>query len=102
MKAVKIIVLESSDSSISQIIEILRNNGFYVDICSNNNEFLECIYNNLYDLYLININEKSLPRFQLIQLSATQGTLNANFCSFMQDKQVCSACIRRALDRNRR
>jgi len=68
LKAVKILVLESNDSSISQIIEILRKNDFYVDICCNNNEFLECIYNNLYDLYLININEKSLPRFQLIQL----------------------------------
>ena len=68
MKAVRILVLESNDSSISQIIEILKSNDFYVDICSNNSEFLECIYNNLYDLYLININEKSLPRFQLIQL----------------------------------
>ncbi|MDZ7817572.1 MAG: hypothetical protein U5K55_02685 [Aliarcobacter sp.] len=68
MKAVRILVLESSDSSISQIIEILKSNDFHVDICCNNSEFLECIYNNLYDLYLININEKSLPRFQLIQL----------------------------------
>ncbi|MDD2896127.1 MAG: winged helix-turn-helix domain-containing protein [Aliarcobacter sp.] len=68
MKAVKILVLESNNSSISQIIEILKSNDFHVDICCNNSEFLECIYNNLYDLYLININEKSLPRFQLIQL----------------------------------
>ena len=68
MKAIKILVLESNDNSISQIIDILRNNDFNVDICKNNNEFLERIYNNLYDLYLINVNEKSLPRFQLIQL----------------------------------
>ena len=68
MNAVKILVLESSDNSIPQIIEILKNNDFHVDICTNNSEFLECIYNNLYDLYLIDINEKSLPRFQLIQL----------------------------------
>jgi DNA-binding response OmpR family regulator len=68
LKAVRILVLESMDSSISQIIEILKNNDFYVDICNNNSDFLECIYNNLYDLYLININEKSLPRFQLIKL----------------------------------
>ena len=68
MRALKILVLESTDNSISQIIEILRNNDFYIDISNSNNEFLECIYNNLYDLYLININEKSLPKFQLIQL----------------------------------
>ena len=68
MNGLKVLVLESSDNSISQIIEILRKYEFCVDICSNNSEFLECIYNNLYDLYLININEKFLPRFQLIQL----------------------------------
>ncbi|MDZ7817546.1 MAG: winged helix-turn-helix domain-containing protein [Aliarcobacter sp.] len=68
MKALKILVLESTDNSISQIIEILRKNDFNIDICKNNNEFLERVYNNLYDLYLIDINEKSLPRFQLIQL----------------------------------
>ncbi len=68
LKAVKILILESNDSSISQIIEILKKNDFDVDICKNNNDFLERIYNNIYDLYLININEKSLPRFQLIQL----------------------------------
>jgi len=68
LKVLKILVLKNSDNSISQIIKILKNNGFQIDICNNNNEFLECIYNNLYDLYLININEKSLSKFQLIQL----------------------------------
>lgn len=68
MNGLKVLVLESSDNSISQIIEILKKYEFCVDICSNNSDFLECIYTNLYDLYLININEKSLPRFQLIQL----------------------------------
>ena len=68
MNGLKVLVLESSDNSISQIIEILKKYEFCVDICSNNSDFLECIYNNLYDLYLININEKSLPRFQLIKL----------------------------------
>ena len=59
---------QGNDRAISQIKEMLKKDDFYVDICTNNSEFLECIYNNLYDLYLININEKSLPRFQLIQL----------------------------------
>ncbi len=68
MNTLRILVLESDDNLNFQIIEILKNNDFYVDVCTNNNEFLDCIYNNLYDLYLININEKSLPRFQLIQL----------------------------------
>ncbi|MFW2378831.1 hypothetical protein ACN5O4_10440 [Aliarcobacter butzleri] len=48
MKAIRILVLESNDKSISQIIEILKNNDFLVDICSNNDEFLESIYYNLY------------------------------------------------------
>ena len=54
MKAIKVLVLRNrNDSSISQIIDILKNNDLDIDICNNNNEFLERIYNNLYDLYLI-------------------------------------------------
>ena len=34
MKAVKILVLESNDSSISQIIEILKNNNNLVVLCN--------------------------------------------------------------------
>ncbi|MFA7021995.1 MULTISPECIES: hypothetical protein [Aliarcobacter] len=67
MKAIKILVLESKDSSISKIVEILKN-SFQVEICVSNDEFLDHIYNNIYDLYLININEKNLPRIELIKL----------------------------------
>ena len=69
LKAIKVLVLRNrNDSSISQIIDILKNNDLDIDICNNNNEFLERIYNNLYDLYLIDINEKSFSQYQLIQL----------------------------------
>ncbi|MDX4069305.1 hypothetical protein [Aliarcobacter skirrowii] len=67
MKAIKILVLESKDSSINKIVEILKN-SFQVEICVSNDEFLDHIYNNIYDLYLININEKNLPRIELIKL----------------------------------
>lgn len=105
MKAVKILVLESSDSSISQIIEILKKNDFDVDICRNNNEFLERIYNNLYDLYLININEKSLPRFQLIQLlneykDMTMKMVIASIPNIIKPSFLsgCDECIIRTVD----
>ncbi|AXX91694.1 helix-turn-helix domain-containing protein [Malaciobacter molluscorum LMG 25693] len=68
MNAIKILVLESVDSNISQIIKILKDNNFQIKICNDNNEFFECIYNNLYDLYIININQMSLSRFHLIKL----------------------------------
>lgn len=67
MNAIKILVLDSMDSTISQITNILEDNDFQIKICKDNNEFFECIYNNLYDLYMININEMSLSRFQLMQ-----------------------------------
>jgi len=67
LKAIKILVLESKDSSINKIVEILKN-SFQVEICVSNDEFLDHIYNNIYDLYLININEKNLPRIELIKL----------------------------------
>ena len=105
MKAVKILVLESSDSSISQIIEILKKNDFSVDICKNNNEFLERIYNNLYDLYLININEKLLPRFQLIQLlneykDMTMKMVIASIPDIIKPSFLsgCDECIIRTVD----
>ena len=105
MKAVKILVLESSDSSISQIIKILKKNDFSVDICRNNNEFLERIYNNLYDLYLININEKLLPRFQLIQLlneynDMTMKMVIASIPNIVKSSFLsgCYECIIRTVD----
>ena len=105
MNAVKILVLESSDNSIPQIIEILKNNDFHVDICTNNSEFLECIYNNLYDLYLIDINEKSLPRFQLIQLlndykDITMKMVIASIPNIIKPSFLsgCDECIIRNID----
>ena len=105
MNAVKILVLESSDNSIPQIIEILKNNDFHVDICTNNSEYLECIYNNLYDLYLIDINEKSLPRFQLIQLlndykDITMKMVIASIPNIIKPSFLsgCDECIIRNID----
>ncbi|WP_164699283.1 hypothetical protein [Aliarcobacter skirrowii] len=51
MKAIKILVLESKDSSINKIVEILKN-SFQVEICVSNDEFLDHIYNNIYMIYI--------------------------------------------------
>lgn len=105
MKALRILILESADSSISRIIEILENNNFNVDICSTNTEFLERIYNNLYDLYLININEKSLPRFKLIKLlneyqDITMKMVIASIPNIIKPSFLygCDECIIRNID----
>ncbi|WP_198526426.1 hypothetical protein [Halarcobacter anaerophilus] len=58
MKALRILVLENGLDSISDFVEVLKSDGFYLDICENSNDFLESIYNNHYDLYIIEINEK--------------------------------------------
>lgn len=68
MEALKILALENGIGSMSKIIKILKDNGFNLDICKHSNEFLESIYNNHYDLYIIDINEKSIQRFKLIKL----------------------------------
>ncbi|MFX4177509.1 winged helix-turn-helix domain-containing protein [Aliarcobacter butzleri] len=106
MKAIRILVLESNDKSISQIIEILRNNDFLIDICSNNDEFLESIYYNLYDLYLLNINEeKAIPRFQLIKLlnechDMTMKMVIASISSMIKPSFIsgCDECVIRNVD----
>ena len=67
MGALKILVLENKDSSNTQIIKVLKDNDFYIDISRDDNDFLEQIYENHYDLYLIGINEDSLPRFNLMK-----------------------------------
>lgn len=68
MSSIKILVLECNEFSISKIVDILKKNNFIVCICKNNEEFFESIYNNLYDLYLINIEESLTQRLQLIKL----------------------------------
>ncbi|RBQ29626.1 response regulator transcription factor [Aliarcobacter vitoriensis] len=68
MSRIRILVLESNDLSISRIIKNLENNNFIVDICINNDKFLEKIYKNLYDLYIFNIDETLNNRFQLIKM----------------------------------
>lgn len=68
MSSIKILVLECNEFSISKIVDILKKNNFIVRICKNNEEFFESIYNNLYDLYLINIEESLTQRLQLIKL----------------------------------
>ena len=67
MSALKILVLENKDSSNSQIIKALYDNGFNIEICKDDNEFLDSIYEKHYDLYLISIDENSLPRFELMK-----------------------------------
>jgi DNA-binding response OmpR family regulator len=68
LKALRILVLENGLGSISDFVEVLKSDGFYLDICENSNDFLESIYNNHYDLYIIEINEKTPQRFKLIKL----------------------------------
>ncbi|MDD2508541.1 MAG: hypothetical protein PHS78_05840 [Aliarcobacter skirrowii] len=105
MKAIKILVLESKDSSINKIIEILKN-SFQVEICVSNDEFLESIYYNLYDLYLLNINEeKAIPRFQLIKLlnechDMTMKMVIASISSIIKPSFIsgCDECVIRNVD----
>ncbi|NVJ53563.1 MAG: response regulator transcription factor [Campylobacteraceae bacterium] len=67
MSALKILVLENEDSSNPQIIKVLEENGFDIEICKDDNEFLDSIYEKHYDLYLIGINENSILRFDLMK-----------------------------------
>jgi DNA-binding response OmpR family regulator len=106
LKAIKVLVLRNrNDSSISQIIDILKNNDLDIDICNNNNEFLERIYNNLYDLYLIDINEKSFSQYQLIQLlneckDMTMKMVIASISDIIKPSFLsgCDACVIKTID----
>ena len=104
MKAIKILVLESKDSSINKIVEILKN-SFQVEICVSNDEFLDHIYNNIYDLYLININEKNLPRIELIKLlndyqDLTMKLVVASIFDIVKPSFLsgCDECIIKSID----
>ncbi|MEM5556940.1 hypothetical protein AAHK07_00250 [Aliarcobacter cryaerophilus] len=104
MKAIKILVLESKDSSISKIVEILKN-SFQIEICVSNDEFLDHIYNNIYDLYLININEKNLPRIELIKLlndyqDLTMKLVVASILDIVKPSFIsgCDECVIRNVD----
>jgi len=68
VKALRILVLNSGFGSTLEFIEVLRNYGFFLEVCRDDNEFLDSIFNNHYDLYIIEINEKSSQRFKLLEL----------------------------------
>ena len=68
MKALRILVLDNGESSISLIVDILKIDDYCVNICNDSDKFLEAIYNDTFDLYLINIDGNSSGRLKLIKL----------------------------------
>lgn len=68
MKALRILVLDNGQSSILLVVDVLKRSDYYIDICSDSDQFLEAIYNDTYDLYLIDIDENSSGRLKLIKL----------------------------------
>lgn len=82
MNTIKILILQNSDY-ISSIGQMLEKNGFNVEWCNQNSQFLESIYNNLFDLYIINIEDMEASRFELIKL--------LNNCEDMTMKLVVSS-----------
>lgn len=104
LNTIKILILQNNES-ILQISQMLEKHGFYVDICDENNQFLEAIYNNLYDLYIINIDEQELSKFELIKLlndckdSTMKMVLSSN-PSFIKPSFVsgCDECVIKTTD----
>lgn len=68
MNKIKVLILEDSNNPISKITDTLKEYNFSLDVCNNNNDFFDYIYNNLYDLYVVQVNENLFPRFELIKL----------------------------------
>lgn len=105
MKALKILVLDNGQSSISLIIEILKRNHYFIDTCTDSDQFLEAIYNDTFDLYLINIDENSSGRLKLIKLlnECNDITMKMVVTSTSSDIKLsfihgCDECVIRNID----
>lgn len=107
VNTVRVLVLQSSDTFVNMMIDLLKRNNYIVDTCDNNIQFLEYIYNNLYDLYLIDINEPSYPKFELIQLlndykDMTMKMAIASLPNIVKPSFLhgCDECILKNIDEN--
>lgn len=68
MSGTKILFLEDNKLYQESIKDFLEEEEFIVETCSNGQEFLNKIFENIYDLYLLDINVPQINGFELMKI----------------------------------
>lgn len=68
MYGTRILFLEDDLLYQESIKEFLEEEHFYVDTCSDGEDFFLKTYNNIYDLYLLDINVPHINGFEILQI----------------------------------
>ncbi len=68
MFGTKILFLEDDKLYQETIKDLLEEEKFYVDTCNDGEEFLNKIYNNIYDLYILDINVPQIDGYEIMKI----------------------------------
>ncbi len=68
MTGTKILFLEDDTLYQETIKDLLEEENFIVDTCYNGEEFLDKIYNNIYDLYILDINVPQIDGYEIMRI----------------------------------
>lgn len=68
MMGTKILFLEDDVLYQSSIKDLLEEEKFIVETCNNGQEFLNKIFNNVYDLYIIDINVPQIDGYEIMKM----------------------------------
>lgn len=68
----KILIVDDDRSIASMLFKIVRSNGMDADVAYNGKEALQLLKNNIYDLFLLDINMPEIDGFELLKSIRTQ------------------------------
>ncbi len=68
MIGTQILFLEDDRLFQETIKDLLEEENFFVDTCSNGEEFLNKIYDNIYDLYILDINVPQINGYEIMKI----------------------------------
>lgn len=68
MSGIKILFLEDDKLYQETIKDLLEEENFYIDTCCNGEEFLDKIFNTIYDLYILDINVPQIDGYEILKI----------------------------------
>lgn len=68
MSGIKILFLEDDKLYQETIKDLLEEEKFYIDTCCNGEEFLDKVFNNIYDLYILDINVPQIDGYEILKI----------------------------------
>lgn len=68
MRGIRILFLEDDLLYQETIKDLLEEERFYIDTCCNGEEFLDKVFNHIYDLYILDINVPQIDGYEILKI----------------------------------